>query len=95
MEEFTMNKKELTSAIAAKSGLSLSDAGKALNAFTDSVTEALKAGDSVQLVGFCTFKSGVRPARTGVNPATGEKINIAAKKVVKIKAGKALEDAIK
>lgn len=90
-----MNKKELISAIAAKAGLTQVDAGKALDAFAAAATDALKAGDSVQLLGFCTIKTALKPARVGVNPATGMKINIPAKKVVKMKAGKALEDAVK
>lgn len=91
----TMNKKELISAIASKSGLTQVDAGKALDAFVQVTGDALKAGDSVQLLGFCTIKAAVKPARTGVNPATGKKISIPAKKVVKMKAGKALEEAVK
>lgn len=89
-----MNKKQLIAAMAGKAGITLTDAGKALDAFVDSVSEALVAGDSVQLVGFCTVAVNQRAAREGVNPATGDKIKIAAKKVVKFKAGKALEDAI-
>jgi DNA-binding protein HU-beta len=90
-----MNKKELIAAMASNAGLTQVDAGKALDAFIEAATEALKAGESVQLLGFCTMKTAVRPARTGVNPATGQKIAIPAKKVIKIKAGKSLEDAIK
>ena len=90
-----MKKKELIAAMASKSGLTQADAGRALDAFIEASTEALKAGDSIQLLGFCTMKTAVRPARTGVNPATGEKIAIAEKKVVRIKAGKSLEDAVK
>ncbi len=89
-----MNKKQLVAAIAEKSGMKLTDAGKALDAFVEVTTEALKAGDSVQLVGFCALGVNNRAGREGINPATGEKIKIAAKKVVKFKAGKALEDAI-
>ncbi len=89
-----MNKKQLVAAMAEKTGMTQAQADNALSAFTQTVSDALKAGDSVQLVGFCTFKSVEKAARIGVNPATGAKINIPAKKVVKIKAGKALEDAI-
>lgn len=89
-----MNKKQLIAAMAGKAGITLTDAGKALDAFTDSVTEALKAGDNVQLVGFCALAVNERAGRVGVNPATGAKIQIDAKKVVKFKAGKALEEAI-
>jgi DNA-binding protein HU-beta len=90
-----MNKKELIAAMANKTGLTQVDAGKALDAFVLAATEALKAGESVQLLGFCTMKAAEKPARTGVNPATGQKIAIPAKKVIKIKAGKSLEEAIR
>lgn len=89
-----MNKKQLIAAMAQKAGITLTEAGKALEAFTQSVTDALKDGDSVQLVGFCSLQVKERASRIGVNPATGEKINIQAKKVVKFKAGNALEQAI-
>ncbi len=82
-----MNKSELVSAIAAGAGLSKVDAKKALDATLAAVTNAMKANDKVALVGFGTFAVTERPARTGVNPATGQKIQIAAKKVVKFKAG--------
>ncbi len=90
-----MNKKELIASIAQKSGLSLKDAGKALDAFIDSVGSALKGGESVQLVGFGTWQVKEKAAREGINPATGQKIKIDAKKVVKFKAGSALEGLIK
>lgn len=90
-----MNKKQLVAAMAEKTGMSLIETDNALYAFTSTVADALKAGDSVQLVGFCTIKASVKAGRVGVNPATGAKINIPAKKVVKIKAGKDLEDSIK
>lgn len=91
-----MNKKELIASIAQKSGLSLKDAGKALDAFIDSVGSALKGGESVQLVGFGTWQVKERAAREGINPrATGQKIKIGAKKVVKFKAGSALEALVK
>ncbi|HOO23222.1 MAG TPA: HU family DNA-binding protein [Clostridia bacterium] len=90
-----MNKKELIAAIASKTGLTQVDAGKAIDALIQAATDALKAGETVQLLGFCTIKAAVKPARTGVNPANGKKITIPAKKVVKIKAGKALEEAVK
>ena len=89
-----MNKKQLISAMATKAELSLTDANKALDAFIDSVTEALKEGDTVQLLGFFSAKVSERAAREGVNPATGSKIQIAAKKVVKFKAAKALEEIV-
>lgn len=89
-----MNKKELIASIAQKSGLSLKDAGKALDALIESVGESLKGGDSVQLVGFGTWQVKQKAAREGINPATGKKIKIEAKKVVKFKAGTALENSI-
>lgn len=93
-EESNMNKKQLIAEMADKAGLTLTDTGKVLDAFIESVTDALKAGDSVQLVGFCSLQVNERAGRIGVNPATGEKIQIKPKKVVKFKAGKALEDAV-
>ena len=89
-----MNKAELIQAVAAKSGLSKKDAEVALAAVIDSVTEALKAGDKVSLVGFGTFAVKARAARTGKNPQTGEEIQIAASKAPAFTAGKALKDAI-
>lgn len=81
--------------IAAGSGLSKADAKKALDATVNALKEALVAGDKVQLIGFGTFSVSERPARQGINPATKEKIQIAAKKVAKFKAGAELTDAIK
>lgn len=89
-----MNKKQLIAAMADKSDMTLTEAGKALDAFIKSVTEALTSGDNVQLVGFCSLQVNERAARVGVNPATGAKIDIPAKKVVKFKAGKSLEQAV-
>ena len=89
-----MNKAQLIDAIVAKSGLSKKDADAALNAVIDSIKDALKADDKVQLVGFGTFAVKARAARTGKNPATGETIEIAACKVPSFAAGKALKDAI-
>ena len=89
-----MTKADLVNSIAEKAGLSKADAEKALKAFTDAVVEALKAGEKVSLVGFGTFSVGERAARQGQNPQTGAKINIAAAKVPKFKAGKALKDSI-
>lgn len=89
-----MNKKELVEAMAKKAGVPASQTSKVLDAFVDVVSEALKAGDSVQLVGFLSFKVGERAERIGRNPATGEEIKIPAKKTVKVKVGKALESAI-
>lgn len=82
-----MNKSELVSAIAAGTGLAKADAKKALDATLAAITNAMKEGDKVALLGFGTFSVNERPARTGINPATKEKIQIAAKKVIKFKAG--------
>ncbi|MBQ3664736.1 MAG: HU family DNA-binding protein [Lachnospiraceae bacterium] len=89
-----MNKTELVAAIAAKSELSKKDAEKALKAFTDVVTEELKAGNKIQLVGFGTFEVAKREAREGRNPKTGEPMPIPASLSPKFKAGKALKDEI-
>ena len=89
-----MNRVELVAAIAEKSELSKKDAEKALKAFTEVVTEELKAGGKVQLVGFGTFEVTDRAAREGRNPQTGESMQIAASKSPKFKAGKALKDAL-
>ena len=89
-----MNKTELIDKIAAGAGISKADAKKALDATTNALKEALVAGDKIQLVGFGTFSVNERPAREGINPATKEKIQIAAKKVAKFKAGAELADAI-
>lgn len=89
-----MNKTELVSSIAAKAGLSKSDAKKALDATVEAIAEALKAGDKVALVGFGTFSVNERPARQGINPATKQPITIAAKKVAKFKAGADLDGSL-
>ena len=89
-----MNKTELIDAIAKEAGLSKKDAGNALNAFTNAVTKELKKKGKVQLVGFGTFETAKRAARTGRNPQTGKEIKIAASVAPKFKAGKALKDAV-
>ena len=89
-----MNKTELVAAVAEKAGLSNKDAAKAVAAVFDAITDTLKAGDKVALVGFGTFAVKERAAREGVNPLTGAKISIAASKAPAFKAGKALKDAI-
>ena len=89
-----VTKADLVNAMAEKAGLNKTDAEGALKAFTEVVTEALKDGDKVAMVGFGTFSVGDRAARTGQNPQTGEKIQIAAARVPKFKAGKALKDAV-
>ena len=80
-----MNKTELISAMAEASGLSKADCKKALQAFSASVTQSLRQGDSVAILGFGSFSVAERAARTGVNPATGEHIEIPARQVVKFK----------
>lgn len=89
-----MNKAELIQAVAAKSGLAKKDAEVAVAAVVEAITDALKAGEKVALVGFGTFAVKARAARTGKNPQTGEAIEIAACKVPAFAAGKALKDAI-
>ena len=89
-----MNKNELVSAVAEKAGLSKKDAEKVINATVDSITEALKKGDKVQLVGFGAFEVKARAARQGLNPRTKETITIPASKSPVFKAGKALKDAV-
>lgn len=89
-----MNKTELIDKIAAGAGISKADSKKALDATVNALKEALIAGDKIQLVGFGTFSVNGRPAREGINPATKEKIQIAAKKVAKFKAGAELADAL-
>ena len=90
-----MNKQELIAAIANDSGLTKVEAEKALNSVTSNITAALTKKDKVTLVGFGTFSTSDRAARTGRNPRTGETINIAATTVPKFKAGKELKMAIK
>ena len=90
-----MTKVELIAAVAEKTGLSKKDADKAVNATIQAITEGLKNDKKVQLVGFGTFEVRSRAAREGKNPATGEKIKIAATKVPAFKAGKSLKDYVK
>ena len=89
-----MNKTELIEKIAAGAELDKTKAKKALEATLDAIKNALVEGDSVQLIGFGTFSDSERPAREGVNPRTGQKVTIAAKKVAKFKAGAELADAV-
>lgn len=89
-----MNKTELIGAVAEKTGLSKKDADRAVNAVFESVTESLKAGDRVQIVGFGSFETKTRRARTGRNPHSGKEIAIPASTVPAFKAGKALKDAV-
>lgn len=88
-----MNKAQLIDAIATNADISKASASRALDAFTGAVTEALKSGDSVALVGFGTFSLRERKERVGRNPQTGEELHIAASKIPTFKAGKVLKDA--
>ena len=89
-----MNKSELITAVAEKAAISKKDAGKALNATIEAITEALKKGDKIQLVGFGTFEIRERGERKGRNPQTKQEIVIKASKLPVFKAGKALKDAV-
>ncbi|MGB0694710.1 MAG: HU family DNA-binding protein [Rhodospirillaceae bacterium] len=89
-----MNKNDLIAAVAESSGLSKTDATKAVDGVFAAITDALKAGEEVRLVGFGTFAVSERAASEGRNPRTGEKITIAASKQPKFKAGKGLKDAV-
>lgn len=89
-----MNKAELVNAMAAKSGLSKKDSEAALNSFVAIVSESLSKNDKVQLVGFGTFETRKRAARTGRNPQTGKELKIAASVVPAFKAGKALKETV-
>ena len=90
-----MTKQEFIQKVATKSGLSTRDAGKAVEAFMDSVTETLKARDSVNFTGFGKFSASDRAARQGVNPRTGERVQIPATTVPKFSAGSQLKAALK
>ena len=89
-----MNKSELIAKVAEKAGITKKDAEKAVKALTEAVAEELKKGGKVQLVGFGTFEVSERAAREGRNPQTGAAMKIAASKMPKFKAGKALKDMI-
>lgn len=89
-----MNKTELIDQIAASADISKAAAGRALDAAVDAIKGALKAGDSVNLIGFGTFYVGERAARTGRNPRTGKTLEIKAAKSPKFRAGKGLKDAV-
>jgi len=89
-----MNKSELVDAVSSQSGLAKADAARAVDAVLDTVSAALKGGDSVALVGFGTFAVKARAARTGLNPRTREPLQIPASKMPVFKAGKALKDAV-
>jgi DNA-binding protein HU-beta len=89
-----MNKTDLINSIAEHAKLSKADAGKALDALTTTISDTLKAGGSISLVGFGSFEVKERAERTGRNPQTGQEITIAAAKVPVFKAGKTLKDAV-
>ena len=89
-----MNKTELIAAVAEKTDLSKKDADAAVSAVLGAITDALKAGDQIQLVGFGTFEVRNRAAKQGRNPRTGETMTVPASKVPAFKAGKALKDAV-
>ena len=89
-----MNKTELIAAVAEKTDLSKKDADAAVSAVLGAITDALKAGDKIQLVGFGTFEIRNRAAKQGRNPRTGETMTVPASKVPAFKAGKALKDAV-
>ncbi len=90
-----MNKTDLVNAVAASTGFTKKDAEKAVAAVIDGITDALKKGEKVQLVGFGTFEVRDRAAKQGHNPRTGEPMLVPASKLPAFKAGKALKDAVK
>lgn len=90
-----MNKAELTTAISKSTGLSQKDSSAALESMIETIKKTLKKGGKVQLVGFGSFEVRKRKARNGVNPQSGEKIKIAARKIPKFNPGKALKDLVK
>jgi len=89
-----LNKNDLIAAVASATGISKADATSAVDGVFDSITDALKKGEEVRLVGFGTFSVASRAATTGRNPRTGETIQIPASKQPKFKAGKGLKDAV-
>ncbi|MCV6546050.1 MAG: HU family DNA-binding protein [Cohaesibacter sp.] len=93
-KEETMNKNELISAVADKSGLTKAQAGDAVDALFDTISSTLKGGDEVRIIGFGNFSVTERAATEGRNPRTGETIQIPASKTPKFKAGKGLKDAV-
>ncbi len=89
-----MNKTELIAAVAEKADLTKAASGKAVDAIVEAITEELKKGEKVTLIGFGTFETRERAARTGRNPQTGKEIKIKASKAPAFKAGKALKEAV-
>jgi len=90
-----LTKQEFIAKVSDRSGLSNRDAGKAVDAFMEVVTEGLKSGDSINFTGFGKFSAAARAARQGVNPRTGERVQIAATTVPKFTAGSQLKQALK
>lgn len=90
-----MNKTELINMVAEANEITKKDSAKIVDSVFDAITAALKNGEKVQLMGFGSFETHTRAARTGINPRTKEQISIAASKTVAFKAGKALKDEIK
>jgi DNA-binding protein HU-beta len=90
----SMNKNDLIAAVAERTGMSKAGAGQAVDATFDAITDSLKAGTEVKIIGFGNFAVAMRAASVGRNPRTGEAINIAASKTPKFKAGKGLKDAV-
>ena len=90
-----MTKQDFVDAVASKSGMSKRDAGVAVDAVLDCITDTLRKGDSVTFTGFGKFSTSSRAARQGVNPRTGERVQIAATTVPKFSAGSALKSAVK
>ena len=91
---FNVNKNELIDAVSKKTGLTKADTAKAVDSVFDEITDSLKSGDEVRLVGFGTFSVATRAASEGRNPRTGETITIPETRQPKFKAGKALKDAV-
>lgn len=90
-----MTKNQFVAAIASKTGKSKSESGEMVDAVFDTITQTMIKGDSVNISGFGVFRVSDRKAREGINPRTGEKIHIAAKKAPKFRAGKTLKEAVK
>ena len=90
-----MTKQDFVDAVADRAGMSKRDAGEAVDAMLDTITNALKKGDSITFTGFGKFSTSARAARQGVNPRTGERVQIAATTVPKFTAGSALKSAVK
>ncbi len=90
-----MTKQEFVDAVAARAGMSKRDAGAAVDAVLDTITDALKRGDSITFTGFGKFSTSARAARMGVNPRTGARVQIAASTVPKFTAGSSLKSAVK